>query len=221
MVFDTLVDIIALQRELTTVRQRCQGWRGQATMLHDRQAEHRNNQERSAHEIDVLEKAQQVLQLLETTWRGKYQEALAALGSQGLNAVFTNDTYEVLLESTVKRGVTNLDIILVKNGERVRLKGGSGGSVVQVLSYLLRHIMTISHRPELRKLKALDEPFSMLNRAQRPALGELVKDITQRLDFQLIFSSDEDELVDVADVVIQVHPGGKVECVKTKEEDRS
>ncbi|KKL47291.1 hypothetical protein LCGC14_2337000 [marine sediment metagenome] len=221
MVSDTLVDIIALQRELTTVRQRCHGWRGQATMLHDRQAEHRNNQERSAHEIDVLEKAQQVLQLLETTWRGKYQEALAALGSQGLNAVFTNDTYEVLLESTVKRGVTNLDIILVKNGERVRLKGGSGGSVVQVLSYLLRHIMTISHRPELRKLKALDEPFSMLNRAQRPALGELVKDITQRLDFQLIFSSDEDELVDVADVVIQVHPGGRVECVKTKEEDRS
>ena len=218
---DILVDILALQRALTTVRQRCQGWRGQATMLEAQQTEHHADKEDFTAQINVLEKAQQVLQLLETTWRGRYQEALAALGSQGLNAVFTNDTYEVLLESTVKRGVTNLDIILVKNGERVRLKGGSGGSVVQVLAYLLRHIMTISHRPELRKLKALDEPFSMLNRAQRPALGELVKDITQRLDFQLIFSSDEDELVDVADVVIQVHPGGKIECVKTKEEDRS
>ncbi len=190
-------------------------------MLEAQQTEHHAAQEDFEAQGTLLEKAQQVLQLLEATWRGKYQEALAALGSQGLNVVFTDDTYEVLLESTVKRGVTNLDIILVKNGERVRLKGGSGGSVVQVLAYLLRHIMTISHRPPLRKLKALDEPFSMLNRAQRPALGEMVKDITQRLDFQLIFSSDEDELVDVADMVIQVNPGGKVECIKQGTEDRS
>ncbi len=218
---DTLVDIIALQRELNTVRQRCQGWRGQGEMLRARMADYLADFEDFKAQGTLLEKAQQVLQLLETTWRGKYQEALAALGSQGLNAVFTDDTYEVLLESTVKRGVTNLDIILVKNGERVRLKGGSGGSVVQVLAYLLRHIMTISHRPNLRKLKALDEPFSMLNRAQRPALGEMVKDITQRLDFQLIFSSDEDELVDVADMVIQVNPGGLIECIKKGTEDRS
>ncbi len=216
-----MTDIVALQRELNTVRQRCHGWKGQATMLEAQQTEHHADFEDFEAQGTLLEKAQQVLQLLETTWRGKYQEALAALGSQGLNAVFTDDTYEVLLESTVKRGVTNLDIILVKNGKRVQLKGGSGGSVVQVLAYLLRHIMTISPRPTLRKLKALDEPFSMLNRAQRPALGGMVKDITQRLGFQLIFSSDEDELVDVADMVIQVRPGGKVECIKKGMEDRS
>jgi hypothetical protein len=162
-----------------------------------------------------------VLQQLEETWRGRYEAALAAIGSQGLNAVFIEDEYELLLESTVRRGVSNMDIILVKNGQRVRIKGGSGGSVVQVLSYLLRHLMTTSPHPALRHLEVLDEPFSMVAAEQRPALCSMVQDITQRLDFQLLFSSHEEELTEAADVVYLVHPGGRVECLKSGQEERA
>jgi hypothetical protein len=198
-----------------------QEWKGQATLLRTQQDDHKKWRAEFEARSALKAKALVVLQKLEATWRGRYEAALAALGSQGLNAVFTDAEYELLLESTIKRGVSSLDIVLVKDGQRVRLKGGSGGSVVQVLAYLLRHLMTVSQRPDWRRFEALDEPFAMVRAAQRPALGAMVKDITQRLDFQLLFSSDEDELVDAADVVILVHPGGKVEQLKSGQEDRA
>jgi DNA repair exonuclease SbcCD ATPase subunit len=67
----------------------------------------------------------------------------------------------------------------------------------------------------------LDEPFSMMAQAQRPALCALMRDITESLGFQLLFSSHEDELLDAADVALQVHPGGKVESLKISKGDRA
>ena len=172
-------------------------------------------------EETLLAKAQEVLYRLEESWRGHYQAGLAGLGSRGLNAVFTDDEYEVLLESTTKRGATSLDIVLSKNGQRVRLKGGSGGSIIQVLAYILRHITTTTHRPALRSFEALDEPFSQVAEEQRPALCAMVKDITQRLGFQSLISSHETELLDAADVAYRVRSGGKLELLKSVGEDRS
>jgi ABC-type cobalamin transport system ATPase subunit len=171
--------------------------------------------------VSVLEPAQEVLERLEETWAGQYEEKLGAIGSMGLNAVFPHNHYEVLLEHTTKRGTANLDIILVKDDKRVRLKGGSGGSIVQLLAYLLRHLTTVSPHPPLRLIEVLDEPFSMMAQAQRPALCALMRDITESLGFQLLFSSHEDELLDAADVALQVHPGGKVESLKISKGDRA
>ena len=213
--------ISTLQSILASCRRRCSEYRGQAKLFREQQSRLLRSAETQLAQVELSGKALEILLLLEKTWRGRYEAGLAGLGSQGLNAVFTSDTYEVLLESNVKRGVSNLDIVLVKNGERVRLKGGSGGSVVQVLAYLLRHLTTASHRPALRPLLALDEPFSMVNVEQRPALCALVKEITQRLGFQMLFSSHEDELADAADVVVLIHPGGKVEQLKSATEERA
>lgn len=174
----------------------------------------------SAERARVLLAVGVLLQNLEKTWRGRYEEALGALGTQGLQAIWGDDR-ALVLESKVTRGVTNLDLALAKHGERVRLKGGSGGSVVQVLAVVLRILTTLSHRPEWRPLLVLDEPFSMVAAQQRPALCAMMQGLTQRLGFQSIFSSHEDELLDAADVAYLVHEGGRVECIKHKAEDRT
>lgn len=212
------VDLAPLREDVASIRQRVHAWKGQAELLLTQQKNHQQKKDELEAKVELKKKVQKVLQQLEETWRGAYEEALGALGGRGLNAVFTSGKYEVLLESNIKRGASSLDIVLVKDGNRVRLKGGSGGSVVQVLAYLLRHLMTTAQKPALRRLAVLDEPFSMLRPEQRPALSMLVEDITNRLDFQFLFSSDEDELADVADVVYQVYPGGKVELIKKGQE---
>lgn len=212
------IDLAPLRSDVTSVRQCVHAWKGQAELLESQQQNHQQQKDELEARVTLLKKVQQVLQQLEETWRGHYEEALGALGGRGLNAVFTNATYEVLLESNIKRGTASLDIVLVKDGKRVRLKGGSGGSVVQVLAYLLRHLMTTAQKPALRRLAVLDEPFAMVRPEQRPALSMLVEDITNRLDFQFLLSSDEDELVDVADVVYQVYHGGRVELIKSGQE---
>ncbi len=214
-------DVAQLRASLDTFAVRVHRWRGQGELFEGQKDTLADQKAAAAEQEDVQKKALVVLRRLEETWRGHYEKALAALGGQGVNAVFTDDTYEVLLESTIKRGVASLDIILVKNGKRVRLKGGSGGSVVQVLAYLLRHFMTTSQHPDWRRLEALDEPFNMVAEAQRPALCQMVKEITERLGFQLLFSSHEDELLEAADVAYLVEPGGKLKTLKSPAEDRT
>lgn len=210
-----------LLRQTGASRQRCHAMRGQAELLGSQKVGLEEKQAAAEDEQTLLEKAQEVLYRLEAEWRGKYEVGLAGLGSRGLNAVFVDDEYEVLLESTTKRGATSLDIVLSKNGQRVRLKGGSGGSVIQVLAYILRHITTTTHRPTLRSFEVLDEPFSQVAAEQRPALCAMVKDITQRLSFQSLISSHETELLDAADVAYHVRAGGKLELLKSVGEDRS
>ncbi len=210
-----------LASDLRTLRGTFAEWRGQEAHIQQTLATAKAGLKTAEERVAVLEPAQEVLERLEETWAGQYEKKLGAIGSMGLNAVFPRNHYEVLLEHTTKRGTANLDIILVKDDKRVRLKGGSGGSIVQLLAYLLRHLTTVSPHPPLRLLEVLDEPFSMIAQAQRPALCALMRDITERLGFQLLFSSHEDELLDAADTALHVHPGGKVENLKVSKGDRA
>ena len=214
-------EVAELRASLDSFQRQCAGWRGQGELLGGKKDMQDDRKATALEQEDVQAKALTVLHRLEETWRGHYEKALAALGGQGINAVFTDGEYEVLLESTIKRGVANLDIILVKDGKRVRLKGGSGGSVVQVLAYLLRHFMTTSQHPPWRKLIALDEPFSQVAEEQRPALSALIREIEDRLGFQCLFVSHETELADCADVVYAVAPGGTLNLLKSGMEDRA
>lgn len=182
-------------------------WDGQAGMLRSRELTLKDDKESHLHHEELYGKALVILQELEGTWRGKYEAALSALGSQGLSSIW-GDEREVVLESSIKRGIAHLDLALVKNGKRVRLKGGSGGSVNQVLAVILRVLTTLSN-PTHRLFFALDEPFSMVRAQQRVQLGELVQGLQQQLGFQLIFSSDEDELLEVADTAYHIRGDGR------------
>ena len=213
--------IQTLTNDLRGLRRRLSEWKGQEDLLQSTIVTAKDALEGAQARVSLLEPAQELLERLEETWAGEYEAKLSAIGSMGLNAVFPDNVYEVLLEHSTKRGTAHLDILLVKNGKRVRIKGGSGGSIVQLLAYLLRHLTTISPTPPLRLIEVLDEPFSMVAQSQRTALCALMKDITEKLGFQLLFSSHEDELLEAADTALRIHRGGKVEQLKVVSGDRA
>lgn len=196
-------------------------WKGREAHIQQEIADESSALLQAQAHVLLLEPAQELLERLEQTWAGEYEEKLAAIGSMGLNAVFPANVYEVILEHTTKRGTAHLDIVLSKDGKRVAIKGGSGGSIVQLLAYLLRHLTTVSQQPPLRLIEVLDEPFSMVALAQREALCALMRDITERLGFQLIFSSHEEELLEAADTALRVHRGGEIEPLKVAKGDRA
>jgi DNA repair exonuclease SbcCD ATPase subunit len=189
-------------------------------MLEAQQQTHEQQKTELAARKDIKVKAGDVLDRLENTWRGRYEQALAALGSQGLSAVF-DKKMEVVLESTKKRGAASMDIALITDGLRTRIKGAKGGSVAQVLAVLLRLLLALSGRPAMRPLLMLDEPFSQVSADLRPALCAMLQETTRRLNFQMLFTAHEDELLDAADVAYMVHPGGRVEQLKSSKEDRA
>lgn len=210
-----------LASDLRALRGTFSEWRGHEAGLQETLTTVKDGLTQAEERVAILKPAQEVLEHLEETWAGQYEAKLGALGSMGLNAVFPDNHYEVLLEHTTKRGTAHLDIILVKDDKRVRIKGGSGGSLVQLLAYLLRHLTTVSIHPPLRRILVLDEPFSQLAQAQRPAVSTLVRDITYKLGVQSILVSHEDELVDCADVAYAINRGGHVSPIELPGADRS
>jgi len=215
------VEVSRLQAEVDTIQRQVHIWEGQYELLEKQRteglrlhAELRDNE--VAHDSALV-----VLQELESAWRGKYEDALAALGGQSLSTIWEKPI-GVKLETTIKRGVANLDIVLVKEGKKVRIKGGSGGSVAQVLGATLAIIVTLSSSPALRPLLVWDEPFNMVAAAQRPALCAVLRELTNRLGLQFLMSAHEDELMDAADTAYNILPDGRgtAECVKSTDSDR-
>lgn len=202
------VAVSQLQQEVDQILRQVHVWEGQYELL-DRQRRESLAKRHELQEEEVThDSALAVLQELESAWRGKYEDALAALGGQSLSTIW-DKPYDVKLETTIKRGVAYLDIVLVKDGKRVRIKGGSGGSIAQVLGATLAIIVTLSHSPALRPLLVWDEPFNMVAAAQRPALCAVLRELTDRLELQSLMSAHEEELLDAADTAYNILPDGK------------
>lgn len=203
------------------IRGLLQEWKGRTHLLRSRQLTHKTDADEYRQQAELHEKALGILQELEGTWRGKYEDALAALGSQGLSSIW-GDERQVVLESTIKRGIAHLDLALVKDGKRVRLKGGSGGSVSQVLAVVLRMLITLSNR-DWRLLFVLDEPFSQVAEEQRPALNEMIRGLRECLGFQLLFVSHEGELAECADIAYHIRGDGRgtADCLKAPGEEQT
>lgn len=200
-------EVAHLNQEADGILRQVHGWEGEYRIL-DRQRTEGLTKRNALHTFEKLYSGSLVvLQELESGWRNTYEQALAALGAQSLSTIWEKP-FEVKLETTIKRGVAYLDIVLVKNGKRVRIKGGSGGSVAQVLGVTLRLILTLSATLSLRPLLVLDEPFNMVAAAQRPALCAVLRKLADSLGVQFLMSAHEDELMDAADVAFNIIDDG-------------
>lgn len=170
------------------------------------------------------DEAQVILQALEEKWRGKSAGALAEVVSYGLTTVF-GEPYELNIDSKVSRGVASTELSLTKNDLHTSIKNAKGGSVINVLSFLLHTILTTSSKPRLRPILALDEPFSHVSAEYRPLLCDLLRDLCHRLGLQMLIVSHEEEMLQAADMAYLVDlPEGStkanVTCIKGRDEVR-
>jgi ABC-type sugar transport system ATPase subunit len=167
---------------------------------------------------ETLTAALAVLQELEGAWRRSFESRLSSVVSEGLTAIF-GEEIKLEVKSTVKRDATSMQLVLTQGGIEIDdIVGGTGGSLVSVLDVLLKILLLVS-APDLRRVLVLDESFRMVEARHLPALGQLLRELSQRLDLQFILVSHETELLDAADVVYEVANGG-VKLIKDRMEER-
>jgi hypothetical protein len=167
---------------------------------------------------ETLTAALAVLQELEGAWRRSFESRLSSVVSDGLTAIF-GEEIKLEVKSTVKRDATSMQLVLTQGGIEIDdIVGGTGGSLVSVLDVLLKILLLVS-APDLRRVLVLDEAFRMVEARHLPALGQLLRELSQRLDMQFILVSHETELLDAADIVYEVANGG-VKCIKSQHEER-
>ena len=114
-----------------------------------------------------------------------------------LDIVFPG-AYGFQMEFGSRRNQTELDLYLVRNGEKVDPMSAAGGGVVDVISFALQVCCLLLSGK--RKVLILDEPFKFIRGEARDALGSLLTLLSAKSGVQVIM---------VADVAGEPVPGSK------------
>lgn len=122
--------------------------------------------------------------------------------TQALHAVFPNP-YSFEIEFVTRRNQTECDLWLVKGSTKIHPLDASGGGVLDVVSFALRSIFLIL-KQDSRPLLILDEPFKFVSADLQKYCGAMLKNISEKLNFQVIIVTHIEKLIDTMDRVFRV-----------------
>jgi DNA repair exonuclease SbcCD ATPase subunit len=160
-------------------------------------------------------KAQALIQKVAQETQKKLEYHIESLVTMAEAAVFPDPySFEVAFEK--RRNKTECDLWFVKKGERLRPLDDTGGGVADVASFALRCAFWSLDR--CRPTMILDEPMKNVSIDLQPKCLEMVKEISRRLNIQIIMISHLPRVIEAADRVIYVTKSGDVSEIDSGEQ---
>jgi DNA repair exonuclease SbcCD ATPase subunit len=149
------------------------------------------------------EQAREVINQVGLATQNQLSFHISEITSLALNAVFPHP-YELKAEFVQRRNKTECDLLFVRGEEKIDPLSAAGGGAVDVASFALRIASWSMQRPRSRAVIILDEPFKHLSTNLLPQAGEMLKQISDKLQLQIIMVTHCEELIDTADKVFEV-----------------
>lgn len=134
-----------------------------------------------------IDAAVAIIQGVAAATQDQLRVRLEGITQTALDVVFPG-SYIFKVEFTPRRGRTEVDMWLDKDGTRMNPLDSNGGGVVDVISLALR-ICCLTLSTNARVL-LLDEPFKFIRGKARQRLGDMLKAISRRLGIQVIMVAD-------------------------------
>ena len=168
--------------------------------------------------LDNIVQAQALIQTTAQETQSQLKYHIQALVQNALDAVFPT-VYVFKVGFELRRGQTEVDIYLDKDGEPIDPMDASGGGVVDVVTFALRVVAwsLSSTAPVL----ILDEPFKWVSAGRRQICGELLRSVSDRLGLQIIMVTHDPELVQRADRIFLVEQKRRRSQVTQREGTRA
>lgn len=151
--------------------------------------------------LDNIVQAQALIQTTAQETQSQLKYHIQALVQNALDAVFPT-VYVFKVGFELRRGQTEVDICLDKDGEPMDPMDSSGGGVVDVIAFALRVVAwSLSNTAPVL---ILDEPMKWVSAGKRHICGELLRSVSDRLGLQIIMVTHDPELVQRADRIFLV-----------------
>jgi len=144
-----------------------------------------------------IEKAQALIQTVSQETQSQLKFCLEDIVNTLLQTCFPDD-YTFKIDFDIKRGRTEASILLLKNGYEVQPKGG----IADIISLGLR--IAVWNIGSTRNTLCLDESLKWLSADLQPRAAEIVKEISHKLNIQIIMPSHLQPLLEMADKVYQI-----------------
>ena len=148
-----------------------------------------------------IEKAQVLIQITAKETQEKLKFHIQDIVNTALDTCFPGE-YDFIVDFQLKRGRTEAELYLLKEGERIDPMDASGGGVVDIIAFALRLAAWSLSRTD--NVIILDEPFKFLSVNLRPLAGEILKKLSEKLKIQMIMVTHDEEMVSIADKVFRV-----------------
>lgn len=147
-------------------------------------------------------KARVIVQTVAENTQKRIEYHISSLVSTALAAVFPNP-YTFDLKFVQRRNKTEADLVFSKKGnETSDILNNGGGGVADIASFALRIALW-----SLRKtapMFILDEPDKFIHSpVYQEKASQMIKELSEKLEFQTIIVSDQSHIISAADRVIQ------------------
>lgn len=146
-------------------------------------------------QVDI-EEALSIVQTVAQATQKQLEFYLSDIVSYALGLVF-DEPYRFKLEFVVRRGKTECDLWLERDGELTSPMDEAGGGVVDVAAFALR--LSLWSLNKNRATIIFDEPFRFVSANYRGRVAQMVKEVSERIGLQIILVSHDKELAKVAD----------------------
>lgn len=152
--------------------------------------------------LDATIEACEVVQTIAAETQARAHSAIAAVVSRCLTAVF-DEPYTFKIDFERKRGKTEARLYFVRDGIEIDPLTAAGGGVVDVAAFALRLACILLHRPQLRPLMVLDEPFRFVSANYLPRVRDLIDGLADEFGVQFVIVSHLSELKDENTIYIE------------------
>ena len=117
-------------------------------------------------------------------------------------------TFQIMFN--ISRGKTDAELVFLdqKTGRQVDPMNASGGGVVDLTCFALR-IACYALERGIDNVIVLDEPFRFLSRDLQERAGEILRNMSKKMNLQIILVSHIGEIINVADKVFEVKKDDK------------
>jgi DNA repair exonuclease SbcCD ATPase subunit len=160
---------------------------------------------------DAIEKAQVLIQRVALETQEVLRIQIADVVQSALDTVFP-DVYKFSVEFEIKRGRTECKLVFKQGEFEVDILSSDGGGIVDIASLALR-VAAWSLGTSCNTL-ILDEPGKFVSRNLVGQFAEIIKELSDKLNLQVIMVSHVPELIENSDKVFKVELEKGVSHVK-------
>lgn len=150
----------------------------------------------------VAERVLEIMQKAAKLSQDSLAAHLSTIVTQAIQAVIEKP-YEFVCEFVERRGSTEADLYLVKDGEKFDILGGTGGGLADVCSFSLKVAYLLLSNVD--RVLIIDEVSRHINSArQREHFAKVLKKLSEEFEIQMIINSTIPELQEVADKIFEL-----------------
>jgi DNA repair exonuclease SbcCD ATPase subunit len=164
------------------------------------------------HLVDI-DQAQTIFVKAAEDTQKKLEVHISRLVTTAISSVFGTGVYDFELDFIKRRGKTEADLWLVRNGQRMKPIDSVGGGVVDVVSFALR-VAFWALSKNTRPIFILDEPFRNVSNNYVSKALDMMKMLSEKLELQIIMISHNKVLIEGADRIFHVELSNDISTVK-------